>query len=94
MVAADGTATWSEEIELDQEPTDGKSMLATFVTSSGQTLGTHTAHFYPYDHLPGGVLVVPAAPQPSGQNSFVAKARLASAWSTVRVAGVTNTLAH
>jgi hypothetical protein len=94
MVAADGTATWSEEIELDQEPTDGKSMLATFVTSSGQTLGTHTAHFYPYDHLPGGVLVVPSAPQPSGQNSFVAKARLASAWSTVRVAGVTNTLAH
>ena len=92
MVAADGTATWSEEIELDQEPTDGKSMLATFATSSGQTLGTHTAHFYPYDHLPGGVLVVPAAPQPSVQNSWVAKARLASAWSTVRVAGVTNTL--
>jgi hypothetical protein len=93
-VAADGTVSWTDEIELDQEPTDGKSMLATFVTSSGQTLGTHTAHFYPYDHLPGGVLVVPSAPQASSQNGFAAKARLASTWSTVRIAGLANTLAR
>ena len=69
-------------------------MLATFATSSGQTLGTHTAHFYPYDHLPGGVLVVPSAPQASSQNGFAAKARLASAWSTVHVAGLANALAR
>ena len=93
-VAADGTVSWTNEIELDQEPADGKSMLATFVTSSGQTLGTHTAHFYPYDHLPGGVLVVPSAPQASSQNGFAAKARLTTAWSTVKVAGLANTLAR
>jgi len=92
IVAADGTATWTDEIELDQEPDAGKSMLTTFVSSQGQTLGTHTAHFYPYDHLPGGVLVVPSAPQPSSQNGFASKARLASAWSTVRIAGLANTL--
>ena len=93
-VAADGTVSWTSDIELDEEPSDGKSMLATFASSSGQTLGTHTAHFYPYDHLPGGVLVVPSAPLASSQNGFAAKARLASAWSTVRVAGLANTLAR
>lgn len=93
-VAADGTVSWTDEIELDQEPAAGKSMLATFVGSSGQTIGTHTAHFYAYDHLPGGVLVVPSAPQASSLNGFAAKARLTTAWSTVRVAGLANALSR
>ena len=91
-VAADGSVTWTNEIELDREPTAGKSLVATFTGSNGATVGEHTAHFYPYDHLPGGVLVVPSAPKPSAVNGFASKAQLAATWSTVHVAGLANPL--
>ncbi|MEA2746920.1 MAG: hypothetical protein QOI41_1063 [Myxococcales bacterium] len=91
-VAADGAVTWTNDIELDQEPTAGKSLVATFTGANGGTVGTHTAHFYPYDHLPGGVLVVPSAPKPSSVNGFATKAQLAATWSTVHVAGLANPL--
>ena len=93
-VAADGSVTWTNEIELDQEPTAGKSLTATFTGANGTTVGTHTAHFYPYDHLPGGVLVVPSAPKPSSVNGFASKAQLAATWSTVHVAGLANPLSR
>ena len=93
-VAADGSVTWTNEIELDREPTAGKSLTATFAAPNGTTVGTHTAHFYPYDHLPGGVLVVPSAPKPSSLNGFASKAQLAATWSTVHVAGLANPLAR
>lgn len=93
-VEADGSVSWTNEVELDREPTDGTSMVATFASVDGSTVGTHTAHFYPYDHLPGGVLVVPSAPLPSSQNGFATKKNLTSAWSTVHVAGLANALAR
>ncbi|MDB4934929.1 MAG: hypothetical protein JWP87_1901 [Labilithrix sp.] len=96
-VAADGSVSWTNDIELDEEPTDGKKMLATFAGPDGHALGTHTAHFYPYDHLPGGILVVPSAPEVStvkGVASPIARAKLASTWTTVQVAGLANTLAR
>jgi hypothetical protein len=96
-IAADGSATWTNDIELDEEPTDGKAMLATFAGPDGHAIGTHTARFYPYDHLPGGVLVVPSVPAASTITGFaspIARTKLASSWTTVHVAGVTNTLAR
>jgi hypothetical protein len=93
-VGANGSVTWTNEIELAQEPTAGKSLIATFAGSDGSTVGTHTAHFYPYDHVPGGVLVVPSAPKPSSVNGFASKAQLASTWSTVHVAGLANPLSR
>ena len=82
MIDGDGAAsvaTWGGDIELDVEPTAGEARVATFLSASGATIGTHTAHFYAYDHLPGGVLVVPAAPQG-------ATAQVQSSWSQVRIA--------
>jgi hypothetical protein len=96
-VAADGSVSWTNDIELDEAPTDGKSMLATFAAADGRTIGTHTAHFYPYDHLPGGVLVVPSAPDTATVQAFaspIARTKLASTWSSVHVAGLANTLAR
>ena len=93
-VGADGSVTWTNEIELDKEPTAGKSLVATFKGANGVAVGTHTAHFYPYDHLPGGVLVVPSAPKPSSLNGFASKAQLAATWSTVHVAGLANPLSR
>lgn len=90
-VEADGSVAWGGDVELDAEPTDGRERLVTFVSASGETIGTNNARFYPYDHLPGGVLVVPPAPRESMVN---AKARVLPTWSTVRVAGLTNSLAR
>ncbi|HSO37377.1 MAG TPA: hypothetical protein VLT33_32855, partial [Labilithrix sp.] len=65
--------------------------VATFVSASGRTLGTQTAHFFPYDHLPGGVLVMPAAPQGA---TAQASAQLQKSWTQVRIAGVAQALAR
>lgn len=88
-VEADGSVSWGGDVELDEELTDGPSRLVTFVSSSGETLGTSHARFYPYDHLPGGVLVVPPAPR---QVLLTARTRVAPAWSAVRIAGLAQTL--
>lgn len=90
-VAADGSVSTTSEIELDAEPADGESRLATYLGAQGQTIGTHTARFYPYDHLPGGILVVPSAPQ-APASAAVIKSRITPTWSTIRVAGLTKPL--
>jgi len=81
-VAPDGSTTWTQEIELDEEPTGGDPRLVTYESTSGSALGTRTAQFYPYDHLPGGVLVMPKG---------AADAKLAT-WASVRVAGLSHRL--
>jgi hypothetical protein len=88
-IAGDGTATWGGEVELDAEPADGEARVATFQSATGATIGSTTARFYKYDHLPGGVLVVPPAPQAS---LMAAKARVVPTWSSVRISGLLNTL--
>ena len=88
-VAADGSMSWGGEFDLDEEPTDGEARVATFASASGALLGTHTARFYPYDHLPGGVLIVP----PAAKSSMLAsKARVVPTWSSVRISGLANAL--
>jgi hypothetical protein len=34
----------------------------TFEASNGAPVSTATAHYYKYDHLPGGFLIVPEGP--------------------------------
>ena len=93
-VAADGSVSWGGEFDLEEEPTDGEARTATFASASGATLGTHTARFYAYDHLPGGVLMVPPAPKTSMLVASTARARIIPTWSSVRVSGLTNALAR
>ena len=88
---ADGSVSWGGEFEADDEPTSGQVRAVTYLAANGTSVGTHTAHFYPYDHLPGGVLVVPAAPQAATRQ---ASAKLLSAWSHVKISGVATTLAR
>jgi len=78
VVAADGSIESASDIELDEEPAGGELRAATFVSATGQTLGQRAAQFFPYDHLPGGVLVVPQA----GTDATL------GSWSSVRVRGV------
>jgi hypothetical protein len=93
-VEGDGTVAWGGEI-VDQEPTGGDARVATFLSASGATVGTHTAHFYPYDHLPGGVLVVPAVPAPAANVGAAAtKLQVAPTWSHVRISGLAAELAR
>jgi len=90
-VEGDGSVAWTGDVELTEAPSSGHARVATFVSAAGQTLGTDTAHFYPYDHLAGGVLVVPQAPR-----SAVAAGGIETVkgWSQVRIAGVANALAR
>ena len=90
-VAADGSVSWGGDFDLDEEPAGGQARTATFASASGVEMGTHTARFYPYDHLPGGVLMVPPAPKTS---MLITKARIVPTWSSVRISGLTNALAR
>ena len=76
-------------MELTEALTSGHTRVATCVSASGQTLGTDTAHFFPYDHLPGGVLVVPSAPRSA---TAPASVQAQKAWAQVRIAGVAQSL--
>lgn len=86
-VAADGSITWGGEIDLDEEPGDGIAHEVTYTGDSGQSLGTNTARFYRYDHLPGGVLIVPPASKVAMLAADAAHARVAQTWSSVRITG-------
>jgi hypothetical protein len=90
-VEGDGSVAWGGDFELDEEPTDGEQRSVTYLSASGRSLSTDTAHFYAYDHLPGGVLVVPVAPKAETPE---ASATLQNAWSQVRISGLANTLAR
>ncbi|MDB4945476.1 MAG: hypothetical protein JWP97_5010 [Labilithrix sp.] len=76
-----GNATWSGEMDLEREPDGGETREVTFQSAAGQALGAATAHFYPYDHLPGGMLVMPAAPRTT-----------TAGWRAVKIPGVARSL--
>jgi hypothetical protein len=80
-----GAITWADTVTLDQEPAGGQMKDVSYLSASGTNLGTQTAHFYPYDHLPGGVLIVPESPRSIAS---------ASTWSSVKVGGVAEILAR
>jgi hypothetical protein len=60
-VGADGAIAWGTPIEMKHEPR-GESHTATYLAADGTPIATETAHFYAYDHLPGGFMLIPEGP--------------------------------
>ena len=53
-----GQLDWSSSMTLRHTPT-GEPREIDLVDAGGKTTGTVTGHFYPYDHLPGGIVLLP-----------------------------------
>lgn len=68
-----GALSWSTEPFLSDAMTGGEPRDVTFRSPAGIELGRRTARFYKFDHLPGGIVVVPEL--------------AAAAWSHVEVQG-------
>jgi len=56
-----GAMTLSDALELT-EPPMGDPREVEWKDAAGRTVATETAHYYPYDHLPGGFMLVPEPP--------------------------------
>ena len=80
----DGSLEPGGTYELAEAPDGGELRAATFVSATGQTLGQRDARFYPYDHLPGGVILTPVG----------AKDAQIASWSGVKVSGVSQLIAR
>jgi hypothetical protein len=78
-VDMNGNVEWGTEIQLAKEPIGGTTRDVTYLDAAGGSLGTRPARFYTYDHLPGGVLLVPTG---------------ATTWSQVKISGVTKSLSR
>lgn len=87
-VAEDGSLSWGAEVDTAHAPMGGEQRSVSFLGEAGEELGTETARFYPYDHLPGGVLVMPQGP------SANANVKLTTNWSSVRIQGIAQKLAR
>jgi hypothetical protein len=85
-----GAMSWTDEYSSDNDPKGGQDRTVELVDAQGKTVATHTARFYPYDHLPGGVLIMPSDPL------TVAKMRVptTTTWTHVRVPGVKQLVAR
>ncbi len=57
-VEADGSLTWGSTTTLRSRPS-GELHTVSYLAADGRTLATATGHYYGYDHLPGGYLLVP-----------------------------------
>jgi hypothetical protein len=57
-VAANGALSWGKTMVLQDAPLSEPHTL-TYKDASGKVLATATGYYYPYDHLPGGYLLVP-----------------------------------
>lgn len=66
-IDAEGNLHWMTPVRIDLPPQNAPTEV-TVVTEQGTT--TMTGNFYPYDHLPGGVLLWPQAGGPSSGVSF------------------------
>lgn len=73
-VQADGSMKWIDEVVLAREPKGGETRQVKFLAETGIQVSEQTARFYPYDHLPGGVMIVPTAK--------------VSKWSTAKVGSI------
>lgn len=59
-VGADGALSWDATASTMTAPLRGGSLVRTrFLAQSGVEVGSRDAHFFRYDHVPGGVLFVP-----------------------------------
>jgi len=61
-VEADGKILRKDLASRERFITGGEPREVVWKTLDGSTMGQGTARFFPYDHLPGGVLWVPDAP--------------------------------
>ncbi|AKV02751.1 hypothetical protein AKJ09_09414 [Labilithrix luteola] len=75
-VAADGTLQWTHQLETSEALEGGDAHAVMFVDDADRVLANETAHFYRYDHLPGGVLVVPQPPTGSAAARAFRSARI------------------
>ncbi len=87
-----GEIAWGSRITLDEAPAADETREAIFVSASGQTLATSAAQFYPYDHLPGGILLVPEEPSNDSRPGMLPQVQ--NTWSHVRLSGAANLLAR
>jgi len=55
-----GNLTWGDSITMRRAPM-GEEHPMTFLAANGSVLATGVAHYYRYDHVPGGYLLVPKA---------------------------------
>jgi len=60
-VGADGRLTRGESVTLN-EPPMGEPHTVKYVAEDGSVVQTATGHYYPYDDLPGGYMLVPEIP--------------------------------
>jgi hypothetical protein len=63
-----GGARWGQTTMLRRRPA-GELHTVRYLAGDGKVIGTETGHFYGYDHLGGGFLLVPEAP--AGATSVV-----------------------
>jgi hypothetical protein len=61
-VAADGTLTWGDTVTLRAMPS-GELHDISWESADGAVQVTATGHYYRYDHVGGGYLLVPEGPQ-------------------------------
>lgn len=80
IATVDGTGAiaWDGDIELGEELQGGSVREARFLSESGAALFTTDAHFFRFDHLPGGFVFVPASNR--------------AAWKAVSIEGFANAL--
>jgi hypothetical protein len=57
-VSDTGEATWGSWTETHW-PARGEARVATFEGFDGRTIATDDAFYFPFDHLPGGIVMVP-----------------------------------
>jgi hypothetical protein len=60
-VAPGAAPSWGSEISLRHHPA-GEERTVTFYGADGSIVGTGVAHYFRYDHLAGGYLLVPEGP--------------------------------
>lgn len=60
-VAADGSLSFGQTTTLTRAP-NAEPHAVSYAAVDGSTLGTATGHFYKYDHLPGGFMMIPEGP--------------------------------
>lgn len=75
-----GKLAWSGDIDLDDDLAGGSLHQATYLTDAGDAVRAADAHYFRFDHLPGGFLFVPA------EKSVT--------WKAVAVAGFADRLAR
>ncbi|GAC1546169.1 MAG: hypothetical protein NVS3B10_10160 [Polyangiales bacterium] len=57
----DGSATWGEDVVLDAPPSGAEESVV-YAGRDGRGLRTVTGHYYRYEDIPGGALLIPDGP--------------------------------